>query len=225
MFRYEVHSHTAEMGGCGKIPAAETVRRYKNEAGYDGIVITDHYQQYFFEEHAALSFRNQIDRYLMGYRAALRAATKESAKIGFTVMLGAEIRFNENANDYLVYGFDEDFLYTHENLCAMTIKEFRNLADENGLLIYQAHPFRSGMIPMPEYVHGIEVFNGNARHDSQNDKALQWAQEYGLKQISGSDYHETEDFARGGIILNEKVNDVKELVQVLKTQEIGLITP
>ncbi len=215
-----MHSHTAEMGGCGKIPAAQTVNRYKYEAGYSGIVITEHYHKQFFLEHSSLPFRSQIERYLKGYIAALEAGNK----IGFTVILGLEIRFTENANDYLVYGMDEDFLYEHENLCDLSIKEFKKKADENNLLIYQAHPFRPYMIPMPKYIHGVEVYNGNARHNSQNDKALQFAMDNNLKMISGSDYHEPEDFARGGIILSEKVNSSKELVNILKTSQVGLIT-
>lgn len=221
MFKYEMHSHTAEMGGCGKVPVAETIKRYKNESDYDGIVITDHYFNGFFEEHSNLNFKEQIDRYLMGYRAGL----EEGYKIGFTVMLGAEIRFKENANDYLVYGFDEGFLYEHENIWELSIEEFRKLADVNGILIYQAHPFRTWMIPMPEYVHGIEVFNGNPRHDSQNDKALKLAEDYDLLQISGSDYHEHSDFARGGISIKQKVEDIKDLVKVLRTKDIQILRP
>lgn len=220
MFRYEMHAHTAEMGGCGKIPAAETVRRYKEESEYDGIVITDHYQPGFFVEHQDLSFMGQIDRYLRGYRAALEVGIK----MGLEVILGLEIRFEENANDYLVYGVDEDFLYENGNLCKLTIQEFKDLADKSGLMIYQAHPFRNHMIPMPEHVHGLEVFNGNPRHDSRNDLAMKLADEYGLKKISGSDYHQFEDFAKGGVIMPQKATNSKELVHVLKTQEVILLT-
>ena len=39
-----------------------------------------------------------------GYRAAKALETED-----FTVLLGMELRFLENDNDYLVYGFNEDF--------------------------------------------------------------------------------------------------------------------
>ena len=39
--KLDLHVHTSEVSGCGKVPAAEMVRLY-HEAGYDAIVITDH---------------------------------------------------------------------------------------------------------------------------------------------------------------------------------------
>ena len=45
----------------------------------------------------------------------------------------------------------------------------------------QAHPFRTGLTREdPALLDGVEVFNGNARHDSHNDDALRFARENGL---------------------------------------------
>lgn len=39
--KIELHMHTSEVSSCGKVPAAEMVRLYK-EMGYDAITVTDH---------------------------------------------------------------------------------------------------------------------------------------------------------------------------------------
>ena len=60
---------------------------------------------------------------------------------------------------------DEDFYMSMKTFVIYQLKNLK--ADENNLLIYQAHPFRPYMIPMPKYIHGVEVYNGNARHNSK----------------------------------------------------------
>ena len=39
---YDTHVHTDESSACGKVPGRQAARLYK-AAGYQGIVITDHY--------------------------------------------------------------------------------------------------------------------------------------------------------------------------------------
>jgi hypothetical protein len=161
-----------------------------------------------------------VDYFLDGWRKARLAAPD-----GFHVLLGMEINFYENGNDYLVYGLDESFLYKHEDLLHMGIELFSNLSRDSGLLLYQAHPFRNQMtIVNPALLDGVEIHNGNPRHNSRNDIAAAWAQKYQLKTIGGSDFHEFEDAARGGITITERITDNASLVSCLneEPQLIGL---
>jgi histidinol phosphatase-like PHP family hydrolase len=48
MFRYELHAHTSECDLAAHAGGAALVRRYY-EAGYDGMVITDHYFSIFYQ--------------------------------------------------------------------------------------------------------------------------------------------------------------------------------
>ena len=103
-YKYELHTHTHECDRCAHLSAAELVRLYK-EAGYDGMVVTDHYIERFYrswfpDEVAGLSHKEQVARWLRGYYAA----KEEGEKIGFAVFPGAEVRFDEGPNDYLIYG-------------------------------------------------------------------------------------------------------------------------
>lgn len=152
---------------------------------------------------------------------------EEGNKIGLNVLLGMELRFNDDPNDYLVFGIDESFLKENAELYNLTLGQFKKLAASNNLLIYQAHPFRPFMIPGdPELLDGIEVFNGNLRHDSKDAKAMEYALKNNLKLISGSDFHEYEDLARGGIVASELVNSSKDFVRMLKENKVvEIITP
>lgn len=200
-YKYETHLHTDETSPCGRVPAEEAVRIYK-EAGYTGIFVTDHYFRGFFERHPFSSWDKKIDYFLTGYKRAVEAGYKW----GLDVHPGMEIHFDENANDYLIYGFDEQFLREYRKLYTLTLKEFRELTANKGIVIFQAHPFRRTMIPAsPSLLDGVEVYNGNPRHDSSNPLAYQYAKENNLRMISGSDFHQPQDAARGGIAVSERI--------------------
>jgi len=211
-YKYDTHAHTSETSPCGRVPAAELVQQYK-AAGYSGVVITDHYFGDFFRRMLFRSWPKKIGTYLKGYKNAL----VEASKLDFDIILGMEIRFDENVNDYLVYGIDEDFLLNYKKLYRLGLAKFKKLAVEKGLLVVQAHPFRSYLDRAdPSLLDGVEVYNGNPRHDSKNDLARGFAQENGLFATSGSDFHQPQDLARGGIILSERLHTSQDLVKILR---------
>lgn len=169
LYKFDTHVHTSETSPCGNIKAAELVHLYKN-AGYSGVVITDHYFGDYFRSLQVRSWKDKMETFLSGYKSAYA----EGQKIGFTVLLGMELRFDENSNDYLVYGIDEALLLKHKELYTLGLKKFKSFAKKHGILIYQAHPYRSWVSPAnPAYLDGVEVFNGNPRHDSNNHLAVE----------------------------------------------------
>jgi len=212
-FRYEVHAHTAEVSRCGSIGARDAVRMY-HDAGYQGMVITDHFNESYFRKLGDIGWEEKIDRFLEGYRLA----REEGDRLGMDILPGIEVRFREHHNEYLVYGLDEAFLKSHEDLYESGLRDFSGLIRDNEeILLFQAHPYRMGCRPAePEYLDGMEVYNGNPRHNSRNSKAAKTAGKHGLLRISGSDFHEVEDLAKGGIVSPERINTAADLVRVLK---------
>ncbi len=206
-YLYETHFHTDEVSPCGKVPAAKGVEMYR-AAGYSGIMVTDHFStEYMKEDYPGADWKEKMGYYLRGYRAALACAGDD-----FDVILGMELRLPQNGNDYLLFGVTEEWLYGHEWFCETDLKSFKALADRDGITIVQAHPFRKNMtVVEARYIHGMEVLNGNRRHDSQNPIALAWAKSHELYMTSGSDFHQPEDMARGGIYLERRVCDSAEL--------------
>ena len=216
-FKTELHLHTAESSTCANFAAAEVAERYISY-GYTTVVVTNHYNSYNLDL-AGDDWRSRIDHHLMGYRAM-----KEYAKDRLCVLPGCELRFEENDNDYLIIGADEKFLTEHENLHRMSLGSFSKLAHQNGLLIIQAHPFRNGMKVMnPEYLDGIEIFNGHAGHRSRNMIAKEWAKLHGLIPTSGTDFHHPSQYGCGGIITNDPIYTLETLISILKSREYSLI--
>lgn len=208
---YDTHVHTCETSACGVLTAAETVALYR-QAGYQGICVTDHYTRDFF---AALegSWQQKVERYLKGYRAACAAAEGT----GLSVLLGAEIRIDGAPNDYLVFGLTEAFLNQNPELYAYDLQSLSALLRGAGMLLVQAHPFRPSMtVEAPALLDGVEVFNGNPRHNSHNDMARAFAQNHGLLMTSGSDCHEITDVAQGGIGLCAPAADASALAAALR---------
>lgn len=217
-YKYELHCHTKETSLCGQVPAAEIVKMYK-EAGYNGIVITDHYSPMTFKPSRVWRPQTDIDFYLSGYKEALKYADEN-----FTVLLGMEIRYYATANDYLVYGVTEDFLRNNGNLMKLYPKKFYKLAKANNMLVVQAHPFRKLMIRTnPEYLDGTEVHNGKADIES-NLQAAKWAEENKMAiRVSGSDFHRPKNLAVGGIITNEPIKTNDDLLRILRSGAFEMI--
>lgn len=199
-YLFEPHCHTGEFGWCARVPAAELVADYE-AAGYDGVIITNHYFDRGFAEMHGSSWPGLVDIYLAGYDAACRAVSRPD----FQVLLGLELRFHDHMNDFLVYGVDRDFLIEYPELYRMTVSSFRPFADRHGLCFIQAHPYREGNEPVPtRYLHGLEVYNGNPRHDNGNEHAAASARRHGLLEVASSDYHRREDLGYGGIYFSER---------------------
>lgn len=225
MYKYELHAHTHECDRDARLGARELVRAYK-DAGYDGIVITDHYIERFYtrwfpEEVEGLSHRQQVARWLKGYYTA----KDEGEKIGFTVLPGAEVRFDNYPNDYLLYGLQEDFFYTVPRLNEMgTLKALLQILPQE-VCVVQAHPFRDDMaVADPRDLFGLEVFNGGTEK-FRNELARIYAQHYGVAMTSGSDIHNMSRLGKGGIMTDTKIETPEDLIAVLRSGNYSLIQP
>ena len=83
-YKYELHCHTGAVSRCGRVEPEKIVEMYV-EAGYNGIVVTDHYSPMTFPIHRLACPQKAADFYLSGYRRM-----KAAAPAGFTVLLGME---------------------------------------------------------------------------------------------------------------------------------------
>ena len=213
--RIEIHAHTDESSSCGKIPAKELVRLNK-EAGVDALTITDHYSTHAFNKITG-SPREKAEYFLRGWRIA----KEEGEKLGIHVLFGMELRVDSGPEDFLIYGIDENFVYENLTLYNGTLQDAYQVCNDYGALLIQAHPFRESCRPQdPRYLHGMEVYNGHPRHDSQNHLALQYAQENGIwLRTSGSDIHQLPDIARGGILIDGEVTTSRELAEYLRQRK------
>ena len=219
MFKTELHCHSKSVSECARVSNEEIINKY-TEAGYTTLVLTNHFNlgtQCFHK--CADDYQAFVTAYLKGYEDL-----KRDAEGKLTVLLGMELRFTQNINDYLVFGITEKFLRTHDELYLMNPESFSKLARENGLLFIQAHPFRNSMtITQPWLLDGVEVFNGHMGHDSRNEIANLWAEKFNLIKTSGTDFHYNHVPANAGIITDFEIKDMDTLVKTLKGGEYELI--
>lgn len=221
-FLFDPHTHTAETSKCGHLPAAEVVDRYVRN-GFSGLVVTDHlHPEYLSRIDKDHDWNKVMDHYLSGYHAS----RKRGDEVGFQVILGAELRFPENDNDYLVYGIDEDWLRSNPYVCCMSAREFFQKFHDQVLIIH-AHPYRDGnTVVFEDAVHGTEIINGNPRHDNHNDLALDLARRHpDFFRLAGSDTHQAGDEARAGVILPEKPADSFAYKDLIEQRRFRLWSP
>ncbi|MBL7006207.1 MAG: transposase [Spirochaetia bacterium] len=219
MFLLDTHVHTKEVSPCGQVDTTTLISLYR-KARYDCLIITDHLSSYYPIMRRPLPWRQKIDSFFTGYDSAKACGTRA----GLTVLPAFELSFDNDPNDYLVYGISKLWLYEHKDIHTTNIENFSDLISSIDAIIVQAHPFRIGMRPQnPSLIQGIEVYNGNQRHNSENSKAFKYAEKHNLIPTSGSDFHRPEDCARGGMVLENPVSHIEEFVQVLKARSSELI--
>ena len=216
-YKTELHCHSASISRCAHSSEAVIVDEYK-AAGYTTIVLTNHLSVGTFE-FVPGDWADKVRYYIDGYRKLVDAAKGE-----LNILLGAEINLHGSSNDYLVYGITEKFLLDNPDILYMSLSGLSALCRNEGLPIYQAHPFRKFMTVMnPKLLDGIEVDNGNIRHDSSNPIAQMWADRYNMRKITGSDYHDPKDLIGCGLETDFPITTNERLLEVLKSGEYNLL--
>ncbi len=211
--KIELHCHTANVSKCSQISASEMITTYKFE-GYSGLVITNHFYPW---QPSKLSYKKYVDNYINEYYTLCEKGDAH----GIKVYLGMEIRFEENENDYLVYGIDEDFVRNAVSQKMKTLSDFVSVAKNDRNLILQAHPFRTGMKLMPpELLDGIEVYNLHPNHNSRIGFAAKYAEEVKGTFICGTDFHHTGQGALSALLTREIPKDSFDLVNYIKNEPI-----
>lgn len=229
-YLYETHMHTSEGSKCGQCPAAEMVRAYK-EAGYAGVMVTDHNWGGNTAVDRNLPWTEWIDKFFMGYHNA----KAEGDRLGFPVFLGYEAT-QGHGHDFLIYGFTLDWMKQHPELKTAWVPEQLELIHSVGGLVVQAHPYREAdyvdeVLTFEQYVDGIEMFNAahcTVRSDGNdrsiwNEKAVALANANNLPGTAGSDQHNTK-LMGGGTAFPTPLKDVQDYIRRIKNNEDHVLT-
>lgn len=222
MYKTELHAHCTPVSGCASVPPEELLDLYC-AAGYSALVLTNHLSRQAFTPLKGATWKEKLDYFLSPYRILLG-----SAKGRIVPLLGAEIRNDENENDYLCFGLTPETLYSFpENLFSMRLSEITALAHDIGCMMYQAHPMRFNMHildPQKTGLDGIEVHNAHCNHDSHNDIAEHWAKRMQITHVtSGSDFHDAWGNIGGGIETEKPILNNADLLKCLSDNAYRLI--
>ena len=212
MYRYELHCHTKETSKCASACAVEMIDFYKS-IGYTGVVITDHFFNGNTTVPRDIPWPERVEMFVQGFENA----QKRGKEIGVDVFFGWE--FSLHGSDFLTYGLDKDWLLKHEDCHKLKINDYCDLVHADGGFIVHAHPFREAsyidMIKLlPRKVDAVETFNAG-RTDFENKLADQYADNYSLPKVFGSDNHAGYIKRIAAVEINEKAASVNHLISLL----------
>ena len=212
--KWETHLHTAEASACAVTSGAEMVRVHQ-AAGYEGIVVTDHFFNGNTAVPANLHWHERVTLFCKGYENALR----EASRMGMHVLFGLE--FGYHATEFLTFGLTPEFLHDHPGMAAWSPEVFFKEVHRAGGYVSHAHPFReASYIPhirlYPEGVDAVEIRNASHMNPEWDRKALAYAREHGLAMTAGSDSHDANRLFGGGMVFHQAIGSAEELIQAIR---------
>lgn len=219
-YLWETHLHTAETSLCATDTAADMMAAC-HAAGYQGVVVTDHFLNGYSAARRAAPWPERIAAMTRGYRAARAAGDA----LGMVVLFGWE--YTDQGADYLTYGLDEAFLLAHPALMSLTLEAYVDLVHAHGGFITQAHPYREADY-LPDYVakrwdivDAIEVFNGSHNRNERmwDDRALALAQAHDMIESAGSDAHCVADVGTAGLLFPMPIQDAETFVAAMRARQ------
>ena len=224
-YYYETHLHTLQSSKCGKVDAAEMVRLYK-DAGYTGVVITDHFIGGNTAIDRSLPWEEWVNQFCRSYEIA----KAEGDEIGLQVFFGWESGFK--GTEFLIYGLDKQWLLDHPQIRDCTVQEQYELVSADGGLVIHAHPYRirsyhRDIHLYPDCIDAVEAVNG--AHSSSvieatpqdlraNRLAEIYSKEYCFPVTSGSDQHGS-NLYYGGMAFSRKMEDIHDLIRAIRVGE------
>ncbi|MCI9223923.1 MAG: histidinol-phosphatase [Acutalibacter sp.] len=223
-YLYETHCHTCWGSGCGVSTPYEMAGAYY-EAGYAGMVFTDHFLLGNSAVPKEWPWREKMERYYSVYLAAREWAQGKD----FDVLFGIEHNYG-HGKEVLTYGIDLDFLLSNPDIHLLPLSEYSRLVHQWGGFISMAHPFRDrdyidmDVGPEPEYLDALEVYNYH-NYPEENERAVELARAAGLPGTSGGDVHIYTDggIKNAGIALPRRARTGKELADILRSRDYRII--
>lgn len=219
MIKVELHVHSKGGSYCALASAKEIAARFSSE-GYGAIMLTNHYSKKAFEDYPTQDFKGKMDYFF----SLFEETKKECAEYGVKVFCGVEVATAPYGTEYILVGFDRDFLYDNGDLTELNQQQLFALAEKYNLFMYQAHPKRQGAkTGDAKFMHGAESFNSHWHHHNYNMLAEKFCKENNLIELSGNDFHGPDQPIIGGVLIPEKINDEKSLAAYLKSGKCKMI--
>jgi predicted metal-dependent phosphoesterase TrpH len=216
-YLYETHLHTCLTSRCASARGRDYVKYYL-DAGYSGIVVTDH----FFRGNCAADRRLPWREWVKEFCRGFEDTREEGARRGLDVFFGWEETFD--GDDYLVYGLDREWLLEHPEARRWTRKDQYQAVKAAGGCVVHAHPFRQHLYIRqvclaPFFIDAVEAANAGNEEQYYDVLALRYAAKLGLPLSAGSDIHHIDQAAAGnlyGIYLEEKPESSSAFAAMLR---------
>ncbi len=222
MIKLETHLHSLGGSGCAHVNNDQILEEY-SRLGYKAITLTNHYCEVCYREYPGETHKEKMDFYF----SLVDSLTEKAKAYNIKVFWGAEtraVRSDWLYSEFMIYGLNRKFLYDNKPLFTLTQEEMFKVCDKNGFFLYQTHPFRNGVaLGDPTFLHGVEGYNGHIHHVNNNEKAMELAEKYNLKIMSGSDHHDYNQPINAGIYIPENIETNEQLVEYIFNNQPKLI--
>ncbi len=216
LLKIDPHVHSKGISLCSQV-SCEALIDAKIEEGYDGVALTNHCQPWYYPpaEH-----KNYIERVIEEFHRGKAYADERN----FRFYLGLEVTLTQPGYaDWLLYGVTEEFLRATPCLYSLTQKELFELCERAGVLLVQAHPFRSGCsLGEPLYMRGVEI-NCTPGDIEKAEAVKEFAKAHKLLVSCGTDYHGVARVCRGGIAIPESCQTAVDVAEYMKTNELLIL--
>lgn len=222
-YKYEMHLHTVACSACANSTAEEMVLAAK-EAGFSGIVLTNH----FMHGNTAIDRNLPWERFAGAYAEDYYNAKKIGDQLGIDVLFGIEEGVGDG-KEALIYGLSPETIIGEANMPNMSLRELADFVHAHGGLLYAAHPFRDRpYIKNPDTepdmtcYDSIEVYNRFNTEDA-NQKAERFARKIGIRGIAGGDTHSAANVGATGLAFKQRITTGCELVEALKSEDYRFV--
>ncbi len=190
----DIHLHTKRYSACSQIDPSRLIAQ-AIAAGVDGLVITEHHQQWPQDE--------------------LDALVKQSGHLGFLVLSGFE--YTSNKGDLLIYGVPAHAVASFKR--GWEPAEAIRIAHEFGAVCVAAHPTRAGMgfdeRLLTLKLAAMEVCSVNMQ-EHERKLAAKIAQTVRVPGIAASDAHVLRDVGRFTTEFLDPIQNMPDLQKALK---------
>lgn len=204
-YKVELHAHTNPASSCSDIPPEEVVSIY-SDLGYSAVCITNHLAR----------GRGDDGKWLDDYFRA----KEQGDKLGIHVILGAELRFRPNDNDFLLYGITPEDYPEICSMLDMSIEEFSAGYRRNDRFFVAAHPRRNGLADLSfDLFDGIEAFNIHPNHNSRVALTARQARESDKIITVGTDFHHHGHEGLSATLCRRVPETSADIVELLRSED------
>lgn len=204
--KIDLHTHCNPGSKCARVLPEDLPALLKAE-GIDGFVLTNH----CYPKHCdtlSEDIKEQPHRFI----EIFHRAKAKAEELGMKAFFGVEVKLinEEKKMEFLLYGISEEEFINSFPLYTLSQKELFEYCNEKDILMIQAHPFREeqGYSPAdPRYLHGVEVVNPHVYFADRSEDAKKYADELGVLQTGGSDFHYPEQAGVASVYIPDEVED------------------
>ncbi len=218
MMKVELHCHT-DGSSCADYTIEGIINDYL-KAGYGGIVATNHYANLEYVRQGFSCPQDYAKAFLSWIEDAERVGKEKNIKIFY----GMEVRLTYNHTEFMLYGFEKNFVLENPEIYNLTQEQLFELANKHNIFMYQTHPFRDGVVVgNPKYMHGAEYFNGHYHHNNNNSLAKEFCEKNNLIKVVGTDFHHDDQPITTAVLVPDDIKDSIELTKYIRTNKFDTI--